>query len=75
MKATVEEYITENFYGHLQVYTDGFIQIQNRSKTAVFQIPALNLNWYGKLVHSMFSSTAEVTAITEALEAVLQLPI
>lgn len=71
MRDTDETHLATAFKGHLRVFMDEYVARGSRSCPAAYTIPALSLDWGSRLTNFSSSTTAEVTAITEALRALV----
>lgn len=55
-------------------YTFGSLQTKSRSAAAAFIVPSFNINWQGKLLDYVSSTTAEIAAITAAFAVFQSVP-
>ncbi|XP_064463981.1 uncharacterized protein LOC135375194 [Ornithodoros turicata] len=66
-----ENLISDVYYTHTLVFTDGFIDHRSESATSAYYIPSMNMAWQGKSVrHPISSTTAELLALLYAAAAV-----
>ncbi|XP_064486029.1 uncharacterized protein LOC135398570 [Ornithodoros turicata] len=73
-KALTLDLLETRYAAHTKVFTDGSVSHQQKSCTAAFHIPELNISWHARIIGYVSSTTAELIALNEALKAIEHFP-